>query len=602
MRDTPRAGRALRSLGWFSLTLCLTAALLAPIFSAPASVASSRAPAHAPAAPDGQSTLGDFVWSDLDKDGLQDPGEAGIDNVFVNLYLDDGDGVFDPGLDTFTSQQVTGDNPGAPGQQSGWYEFQIAVTDAFYWVEIPPVNFVSGGALQGYSLTSEITVGPTPLLVYLPPGVQAYADADFGYAQAIASTFTPTATPSRTPTATWTPTAGSSPTPSQTPTASSTPTETATATQTSTPSATPTATATATPSRTPTPSATPTPTATCPPDGCEYVIYLPIIIGEPAPTPTPTFTPVPTSTPTPTTEVPGLAHPKAVTVREDTHDIYVTSRDNNRLYRFDGTTLADEGSAATGSQPWGVDVNVATGKVYVANWASKDITVHDAGTLAKLTTIPVSGNPTFVRVNPVTNKVFAVLYGENALAVIDGNSDTVEAEIPAGGGGAWGLAINPNLNRVYISTRDSGTIATFEGSAPYARLEAQTRAACTGVGSSPYSMDFNPANNRLYVACAPAGNVNTAMIYQATAGGLTFLASAPLDNGGPDGGGGVAVDPANGNAYFTNGAANTVTIVNGNNQVVASFPTGAHPFGIAVDSTTSRVYIVNRDGNTVTIH
>lgn len=600
MRDTPRASGALRSLGWFSLTLCLTTAILTPVFRAPASIASSRAPA--PAAPAGQSTLGDFVWLDSDVDGLQDPGEPGIDNVFINLYLDDGDGVFDQGLDSFAGQQVTGDNPGSPGQQLGWYEFQIAITDAFYWVEIIPANFLSGGALQGYSFTSENTVGPTPLLIYLPPGVQAYADADFGYALAGTATLTPTSTPSSTPTATSTPTAGPSPTPTQSPTASPTPTATATATQTSTPTATPTATATPTPSHTPTPSPTLTPTATCPPEGCNYIIYLPVIIGEPAPTPTPTATVPPTLTPTATVEVVGLAHPKSVVVREDTSDIYVTSRDNNRLYRFDGTTLFEEASGITGREPWGVDTNAATGKVYVANWGSRNITVHDAETLATLSTIPVSGYPTQVRVNTATNKVFAVLYGANALAVIDGTTDTLEAEVSAGGGGAWGLAINPNLNRVYISTRDSGTIVTFEGSAPYARLDAQTRAACNGGGSSPYSMDFNPANNRLYVACAPWGNVDTAMIYKAVANGLTFLASAPLDNGGPDGGGGVAVNPATSNVYFTNGAANTVTIIDGNNVVTGSFPTGSHPFGVDVDPLTGRIYVVNRDSNSVTVH
>lgn len=592
MKETPRASRALRSLGWFSLTLCLTTMLLAPLLSAPVSTVSSQAPVSAHAAPAGQSTLGDFIWNDADKDGLQDLDESGINNVFVDLYLDDGDGVFDPTLDTFTGQQVTGDNPGAPGQQFGWYEFQLAVTDAFYWVMVAPANFQPGGPLVGYSLTSENTIGANPLLVYLPPGVQAYADADFGYALNATATVTLTSTPSQTPTSTSTPTSGSSPTPSHTPTASSTPTATVTPTETATPSVTPTFTATPTPSNTPTPSPTFTPTATCPPEGCEYIIYLPIIIGEPTPTPKPSAT----------DEVTGLAHPKSVAVREDTHDIYVTSRDNNRLYRFDGTTLAEEGNATTGSQPWGVDVNVTTRKVYVANWASHDVTVLDAETLAPLATISVSGNPTFVRVNPITNKVFVALYGANALAVIDGNIDSLEAEVGAGGVGAWGLAVNANLNRVYISTRDSGTITVLEGSAPYARLESQTQPACNGGGSSPYSMEFNPANNRLYVACARTGNVDTAMIYKATATGLTFLASAPLDNGGPDGGGGVAVNPTNGNVYFTNGAAHTVTTIDANNQAIGSFPTGAHPFGIDVDSITGRVYVVNRDGNTVTVH
>lgn len=594
MKDTPRVLRALRSPGWFSLTLCLSAVVLASVLSAPISLASSHARAFS--APEGQSTLGDIVWEDSDKDGLQEPGEPGIDDVFIDLYLDDGDGVFDLSLDAFVGRQVSGDNPGAPGPQLGWYEFQLAVTDAFYWVEVAPVNFLSGGALQGYALTSENTVGPSPLLVYLPPGVQAYADADFGYAVTATATMTPT------PTSTWTPTPASSPTPSQTPTSSFTPTVTATATETATPSVTPTGTATATPSHTPTASPTLTPTATCPPEGCIYIIYLPIIIGEPAPMPTPTYTPLPTRAPTATVEATGLAHPKNVVVREDTHDIYVTSRDNNRVYRFDGATLSEEAVGVTGSGPWGVDVNVATGKVYVANFESGNVTVLDASTLSLIKTVALGGHPTQLKINTATNKVFVVLYGSNALGVIDGEADVVEAIVSVGGGGAWGLALNGNLNRVYVSTRDSNTIATFEGSAPYALLVTQTRAACDGAGSSPYSMDFNPINNRLYVACAPAGSVDRAMIYHAGGTNLTFVASAPLGNGGSDGGGGVAVNPANGYVYFTNGAADSVTVIDAANRVAGSFPTGAHPFGIDVDSTTDRIYVVNRDSNTVTVH
>ena len=47
------------------------------------------------------ASLGDFVFEDLDGDGIQGPGELGINGVKVNLYLDDGDGIAEP-LDTNT--------------------------------------------------------------------------------------------------------------------------------------------------------------------------------------------------------------------------------------------------------------------------------------------------------------------------------------------------------------------------------------------------------------------------------------------------------------------------------------------------------------------
>ncbi|MDH3255442.1 MAG: hypothetical protein OEM62_10650, partial [Acidobacteriota bacterium] len=43
------------------------------------------------------STIGDYVWLDADRDGVQDAGESGLANVTIELYTDaDGDGVFEP--------------------------------------------------------------------------------------------------------------------------------------------------------------------------------------------------------------------------------------------------------------------------------------------------------------------------------------------------------------------------------------------------------------------------------------------------------------------------------------------------------------------------
>lgn len=731
MEHLSRVRRALRRLGLFTGTLCVATLFAAALLTR----AWGAVPAAPQAGPAGLSTIGDLVWHDSDANGFDAPGEAGISGALVRLYLDDGDGAFDPAGDLLENQIYTGDNPSTPETESGWYEFQVSDQEALYWVVVDPINFAAGGPLAGYIHTSGSTIGPNPMPVYMTGGIEANTTTDFGFALsgltivklagntpdgqvrlipppggsvtysyqvtntgeiplasitikddngtpdnpaddvqvcvipgplapgasqtcywtvtvtsdrtnlATASgapldpydepylvdpvtdqddavvmvglnsptpTATPTFTPSSTPTATatstatatWTatPTDGPTPTPTQTltptetATASATPTMTQTPTATHTPTETPTASVTPTPSMTPTWTATATPTATCPPGGCIYVVYLPLTLSEQPPTPTPT------PTRTATTETPGLAHPKAVAARADTHDIYVTSRDNNRVYRLDGATLAEEGYAATGSQPWGVDYNPQTGKLYVASFASGDVRVYDGNTLALLKVIPVGPSPTFARVNRTANKVYVALYSSNALAVIDGATDTLAAKVSAGGVGSWGLAFNAALNRVYVSNRDSGTVTTLDGNAGYAVLTGQTRGVCGGAGSSPYGMDFNPQNNRLYIACAPAGRVNTAAIYGAGAGGLTFLANAALDDGGSDGGGGVAMDPVTGNVYFANAASDTVTVINSGNLVAGNFPTGSQPFGVAVDSTAGRVYVVNRESNDITVH
>jgi len=344
----------------------------------------------------------------------------------------------------------------------------------------------------------------------------------------------------------------------------------------------------------PAPPQTPTPTPT----------------GTPPPTFTPTRTPTRTPSPTPTViptivfptvvPVPGLLHPKGLAVNPETHLVYVTGRDVGRLYVVDGLSFAVVDDVKVGREPWGVDVNPNTNKVYVANFAGGDVYVLDATTRVLLSVIPVGPNPTFVKVNPVTNKVFVVTYGNNALVVINGWTDTVERIRVTGGSGAWGLAVNPNLNRVYVSIRDTGRIITLDGNDAFRIIDSQTvvPGPPDGPHCSPFGMDFNPANNKLYVACAPQQSVKLALVYQASATGLTRLAYLEIGEGGAGGGGGVTVNRTTGNAFFTNSRDNTVSVISGvSNSVIATIPVGLNPFGAAVDPVTGRVFIGNRDSN-----
>ncbi len=334
--------------------------------------------------------------------------------------------------------------------------------------------------------------------------------------------------------------------------------------------------------------------------------WAPIIPGplpEATLTPTPTHTPTATPTRTPPVEpttipVPGLLHPKGLAVNPQTHLIYVTGRDNNRLYVVDGFSFAVIDEVMVGREPWGVDVNPNTNKVYVANFASRNVYVLDATTRALLNVIDVGPNPTFVKVNPITNFIFVPTYGNDAVAIINGYTDTVVGFRYIGGGGTWGVAVNPNLNRVYISVRDTDKLVTLDGNDNFRVMDDQTIHPCGGTGAALYGMDFNPVNNKLYVACAPRHNVNKAAVFQASASGLTRLAYIDIGNGGADGGGGVTVDTTTGNAFITNSYDNTVSVISGtSNAVIATIPVGLNPFGAAVDPVTKRVFVGNRDSN-----
>jgi uncharacterized repeat protein (TIGR01451 family) len=117
----------------------------------------------------GQATaVGDTIWYDADADGLQDPREPGIGNITLDLYFDDGDGVFNPGFD-FLADSTTSDANGA-------YRLD-APADGLYFVNVTDA--------AGLLATLVHTVGPQSLTdpsptIPLAAG-QHYRDADFGY-------------------------------------------------------------------------------------------------------------------------------------------------------------------------------------------------------------------------------------------------------------------------------------------------------------------------------------------------------------------------------------------------------------------------------------
>lgn len=119
-------------------------------------------------------TIGDAVWSDTDGDGVYDAGEAGIDNVAVTLYLDNGDGLFNSASDSAYATATSGDDPNTIGTQHGYYRFSDVIPST-YWVVINPSNDTGGGALENMVATTSATVAVTLT------DSQAYVTADVGY-------------------------------------------------------------------------------------------------------------------------------------------------------------------------------------------------------------------------------------------------------------------------------------------------------------------------------------------------------------------------------------------------------------------------------------
>jgi LPXTG-site transpeptidase (sortase) family protein len=91
------------------------------------------------------ASLGDFVWNDLDADGVQDGGpETGIDGVTVNLYASDG---------TFIATTTT--------SAGGYYLFTNLTPGDYYVDFIPPAGYVLSPQDQGGNDVTDSDANPT---------------------------------------------------------------------------------------------------------------------------------------------------------------------------------------------------------------------------------------------------------------------------------------------------------------------------------------------------------------------------------------------------------------------------------------------------------
>ncbi|HIC88063.1 MAG TPA: hypothetical protein EYP04_01480, partial [Anaerolineae bacterium] len=117
--------------------------------------------------------IGDYVWNDINGNGLQDEGAGyGLNNVLVNLWQDENNNDVIDGPDVkWQTTTTSGD---------GWYEFAHLPPDN-YIVEIDGSNFNAGGALDGYYFIPGSESGPEPYPYDLAPA-EVHLDADFGYA------------------------------------------------------------------------------------------------------------------------------------------------------------------------------------------------------------------------------------------------------------------------------------------------------------------------------------------------------------------------------------------------------------------------------------
>jgi uncharacterized repeat protein (TIGR01451 family) len=126
------------------------------------------------------AVIGDALWYDADADGLPDPGEPGLGNVTLALWLDDGDLSFEPapglGADTFVAATVS--------DAAGAYRFDVPIPGVYFVDVTDDYGLLAGLAhtTAGWSLPD-----PSPPIPVI--NGQVFSNADFGYVRVPSATY-----------------------------------------------------------------------------------------------------------------------------------------------------------------------------------------------------------------------------------------------------------------------------------------------------------------------------------------------------------------------------------------------------------------------------
>jgi len=204
-----------------------------------------------------------------------------------------------------------------------------------------------------------------------------------------------------------------------------------------------------------------------------------------------------------------------------------------------------------------------------------------------------------VAVDPVTNKIYLADSG-GTLTVIDGATNAISTASNGGSASYWAIAVNPVTNLVYAINRDNGNIDVFTGATASAAAQYSTTISL-GTGNF-FALAVNPVSNTIYVCDDDNGVVdvidgNTNDVTPVSLGSVGGIPNLPVS---------VAVNPATSMAYVVENDGNpsfgnSVGVINGSNQLVATIAVGTSPTSVVVNPVTNKIYVANSGSNSVSV-
>ncbi len=191
-----------------------------------------------------------------------------------------------------------------------------------------------------------------------------------------------------------------------------------------------------------------------------------------------------------------------------------------------------------------------------------------------LAKIPVGGHPFGIAANPNNNRIYVANFDSKSVSVIDGSSNAVIETVDVGANPAF-VAIDSSTNMVYVSLYTGAKVVVIDPS--------NQVVASLPTGNDPYGMAVNPFTHRLYVTTRDVFTITIFDTETFAQVGKVSLAAEPFM---------VAVNPTT-NTFFATTADKRLTKYDGSSNAVI----GITPLqevvtdGMAVDPTKNRVYL-----------
>ena len=220
--------------------------------------------------------------------------------------------------------------------------------------------------------------------------------------------------------------------------------------------------------------------------------------------------------------------------------LYVTNRDAGTLTVLNDASYAVVATIPVESLPFGVGVNPNTGRVYVANFNSNSVTVINGYTNKVVARLGLPNLPTLIAVDSVNNLVYTLSNWAGTVYVIDQN-DTLREFAQVHDDGLVGLAVNPALNRLYVSSI-SKKVYAYD-------TQTRERVAVVNLPGEPHTLALNPNGNGIYAAAK--GNE----LYLIDGNNATYNGATAVGSGEGDG---LVVNPRTNRVYVSNYSDNSV--------------------------------------------